>query len=94
MKGDNVGFKDPVNAMPKVVASRSLKEPLTWNAKLLEGELAESVAPSKERPAVQDLRTVIRRRWSSARTAPIQAKMKVVQPKMRVVQCSRTDFHH
>jgi dihydrofolate reductase len=48
MKGDNVGFKDPVNAMPKVVASRSLKVPLTWNATLLKGEFAESVAALKQ----------------------------------------------
>jgi len=50
MKGDNIGFKDPVNAMPKVVASRSLKEPLTWNAKLLKGDFGESVAALKKEP--------------------------------------------
>jgi dihydrofolate reductase len=48
MKGDNIGFKDPVNAIPKIVASRSLKEPLTWNAKLLKGDFAESVAAIKK----------------------------------------------
>jgi dihydrofolate reductase len=55
MKGDNVGFKDPVNAIPKVVASRSLKEPLEWNAKLLKGDFAESVADLKGQPGRQIL---------------------------------------
>jgi len=50
MKGDTVGFKGPINAMPKVVASRSLKEPLTWNAKLIKGDLAETVAVLKKEP--------------------------------------------
>ena len=35
--------------MPKYVASRSLHEPLDWNATLLEGDLAESVPALKER---------------------------------------------
>ena len=43
-------WQDPVNAIPKVVASRSLKEPLTWNAKLLKGDFAESVAALKKEP--------------------------------------------
>jgi dihydrofolate reductase len=50
MKGDDVGFKGPVNAISKVVASRSLKEPLTWNAKLLKGDFAEGVAAFKNEP--------------------------------------------
>jgi dihydrofolate reductase len=50
MKGDNVGFKDPINAIPKVVASRSLQEPLSWNAKLLKGDFADSVAALKKEP--------------------------------------------
>jgi hypothetical protein len=29
--------------MPKYVASRTLREPLEWNATLLEGDLAKSV---------------------------------------------------
>jgi dihydrofolate reductase len=33
-----------------VVASRSLKEPLTWNAKPLKGDFAESVAALKKEP--------------------------------------------
>ena len=45
---DDVGFADRVNSLPKFVASRTLREPLTWNAKLLEGELAASVAALKQ----------------------------------------------
>jgi dihydrofolate reductase len=40
---------DRINSMPKYVASRSLHEPLDWNATLLEGDLAESVTALKER---------------------------------------------
>jgi dihydrofolate reductase len=32
-----------MNTMPKYVASRTLSSPLTWNATLLEGDLADSV---------------------------------------------------
>jgi dihydrofolate reductase len=42
-------FADRINSMPKYVASRSLHEPLDWNATLLEGDLAESVPALKER---------------------------------------------
>jgi dihydrofolate reductase len=35
--------------MPKYVASRTLREPLEWNATLLEGDLAESVTALKDR---------------------------------------------
>ena len=42
-------FAAQMNSMPKYVASRSLREPLEWNATLLEGELAESVTALKER---------------------------------------------
>jgi len=38
-----------LNSMPKYVASRTLRGPLAWNARLLEGDLAESVAAIKER---------------------------------------------
>src|SRR5687768_8402271 len=34
---------DTLNPMPKFVASRTLSEPLEWNARLLRGELAEAV---------------------------------------------------
>ena len=46
---DDVGFADRTNSLPKFVASRTLRGPLTWNATLLEGELAESVAALKQR---------------------------------------------
>jgi dihydrofolate reductase len=42
-------FADQMNSMPKYVASRSLRAPLEWNATLLEGDLAESIAAIKER---------------------------------------------
>jgi dihydrofolate reductase len=42
-------FADQMNSMPKYVASRSLQEPLEWNATLLQGDLAESVTALKER---------------------------------------------
>ena len=38
-----------MNAMPKYVASTTLKEPLDWNnSKLLEGDVAEAVAKLKQ----------------------------------------------
>jgi dihydrofolate reductase len=40
---------DRINSMPKYVASRSLQEPLEWNATLLKGDLADSVPAIKER---------------------------------------------
>jgi dihydrofolate reductase len=40
-------FADRLNSMPKYVASRTLREPLEWNATLLEGDLAESVTALK-----------------------------------------------
>jgi dihydrofolate reductase len=44
-------FADRLNSMPKYVASRTLRAPLAWNATLLEGDLAESVAALKDRHA-------------------------------------------
>jgi dihydrofolate reductase len=46
---DDVGFADRTNSLPKFVASRTLRGPLTWNSTLLEGDLAVSVAALKER---------------------------------------------
>jgi dihydrofolate reductase len=43
-------FAVRMNALPKFVASRSLKEPLAWNGRLLNGNLAEEVANLKEQP--------------------------------------------
>jgi dihydrofolate reductase len=40
---------DRINTMPKYVASRSLQEPLEWNASLLKGDLAESIPAIKDR---------------------------------------------
>ena len=42
-------FADRLNSVPKYVASRTLREPLEWNATLLEGDLAGSVTGLKER---------------------------------------------
>jgi dihydrofolate reductase len=42
-------FAGRLNSMPKYVASRSLREPLAWNATLLQGDLAESIPAVKAR---------------------------------------------
>ena len=42
-------YADRLNSMPKYVASRTLREPLEWNATMLEGDLANSVTAIKER---------------------------------------------
>jgi dihydrofolate reductase len=44
---DDTGFVDRVNGIPKYVASRTLEEPLEWNASLIKGELADSVTSLK-----------------------------------------------
>jgi dihydrofolate reductase len=36
-----------INSMPKLVASTSLHEPLEWNARLIEGDMAEAVRKLK-----------------------------------------------
>jgi dihydrofolate reductase len=41
-------FADRVNSMPKYVASRTLKEPLTWNATLIAGDLPDRVRQIKQ----------------------------------------------
>ena len=41
---------DRINSMPKHVASRSLKEPLTWNATLMKGDTAEEISKLKQQP--------------------------------------------
>jgi dihydrofolate reductase len=41
-------WADVLNPMPKVVASRTLSEPLEWNARLLHGELGEAVPRLKD----------------------------------------------
>jgi len=42
-------FSDQINSMPKYVASRTLTE-ATWNASILEGNVAEAVAELKAEP--------------------------------------------
>ncbi|WP_129668747.1 dihydrofolate reductase family protein [Phytoactinopolyspora endophytica] len=42
-------FADRMNGMPKYVASRTLTE-TTWNANLIQGDVAEEVAKLKEQP--------------------------------------------
>jgi dihydrofolate reductase len=37
-----------MNSLPKYVASRTLKEPLEWNASLLEGDTIEAVRSLKQ----------------------------------------------
>jgi dihydrofolate reductase len=40
-------FADRINGMPKYVASRTLTEPLEWNASLIKGDLGQAVAAMK-----------------------------------------------
>jgi dihydrofolate reductase len=46
---DEGGFADKMNSMPKHVASRTLKE-TTWNATVIQGDLAEEVDRLKRTP--------------------------------------------
>ena len=41
---------DRINNMPKYVASRTLKEPLTWNATLIMGDIPEAIKKLKQEP--------------------------------------------
>ena len=41
-------FADRMNSLPKYVASRTLTSPLTWNATLIEGDVAAAIASLKE----------------------------------------------
>lgn len=41
---------DRMNSMPKYVASRTLREPLKWNATLLKGDVAEEINKLKHAP--------------------------------------------
>ena len=43
------GYAELINPMPKYVASRTLKEPLTWNSQLLGADLAAEVEVLKAR---------------------------------------------
>ena len=41
---------DRINRMPKYVASRTLTEPLQWNAALMKGDAAEEIRKRKQEP--------------------------------------------
>jgi dihydrofolate reductase len=41
---------DRINTMPKYVASRTLKEPLRWNATLIKGDVVEEIKKLKQAP--------------------------------------------
>jgi dihydrofolate reductase len=41
---------DRINNMPKYVASRTLKGPLTWNSTLIKGDVVEAVKKLKQEP--------------------------------------------
>jgi len=41
---------EKINSMPKYVASRTLKEPLQWNARLIKGDIAEEIRKLKQEP--------------------------------------------
>jgi dihydrofolate reductase len=41
---------DRINGMPKFVASRTLTEPLTWNAALITGDVVEAITKLKQAP--------------------------------------------
>ena len=41
---------DRINSMPKYVASRTLKEPLQWNATLIKGDVVEEIRQLKQEP--------------------------------------------
>ena len=41
---------EKINAMPKYVASRTLKEPLEWNSTLIKGDVVEAIRKLKQEP--------------------------------------------
>jgi len=43
-------YLERMNAIPKLVASRTLKEPLEWNATLIKGDVAQEIARLKQEP--------------------------------------------
>jgi dihydrofolate reductase len=47
---DEQGFAERMNSLPKFVASTTLKEPLSWNATLIGGDIAEAVSRLKKQP--------------------------------------------
>jgi dihydrofolate reductase len=61
---DEEGFADRMNTMPKYVASTTLREPLAWNATLLDDDVPAAVAKLKQQPGgdllVQGSGTLVR----------------------------------
>ena len=53
--GQSNEFADKVNAMPKYVASRTLTS-ATWNATIIQGDVAEEIAKIKEQPGANILK--------------------------------------
>ena len=49
------GYTDMMNSYPKHVVSTTLQEPLEWNAKLIEGDVAEEVTKLKQEPGKEIL---------------------------------------
>jgi dihydrofolate reductase len=47
---DEEGFADRMNSLPKYVASTTLREPLEWNATLLNGNPVDEVRKLKQQP--------------------------------------------
>jgi dihydrofolate reductase len=43
-------YLDRMNNMPRLVASRTLKEPLEWNATLIKGDVPREIARLKQEP--------------------------------------------
>jgi len=43
-------YLERMNTIPKLVASRTLKEPLEWNARLIKGDVAQEIARLKQEP--------------------------------------------
>ena len=41
---------DRINSMPKYVASKTLKQPLSWNSSLIQGDVADEVRKLKQEP--------------------------------------------
>jgi len=48
-------FADRMNSLPKYVASRTLKEPLTWNTNLIKGDVLKEVVKLKEQKGMNIL---------------------------------------
>jgi dihydrofolate reductase len=43
-------YLERMNAIPKLVASKTLKEPLEWNATLIKGDVVQEIAKLKQEP--------------------------------------------